>query len=64
MASGIEVFKDKKGEWRWRVKSRNGKIVAQSEGYKRRKGAENGKLALMNIVMKEWGSVSNYTKWY
>lgn len=29
------------GEWRWRVKARNGKIVAaSSESFKRRAGAE------------------------
>lgn len=30
------LFKDRKGEWRWRIESRNGRIVATSgEGYKR-----------------------------
>ena len=34
----IEIYQDKKKEWRWRCKARrNGKIVAESgEGYKRR----------------------------
>lgn len=33
----IKVFKDKHGEWRWRLIARNQKIVACSgEGYKRR----------------------------
>ena len=31
----LEVYKDKKGEWRWKVKAANGKIVeASTEGYK------------------------------
>lgn len=31
------VYRDRKGEWRWRLKSANGKIVACSgEGYKRK----------------------------
>ena len=31
------VYRDRKGEWRWRLKSANGKIVAESgEGYKRK----------------------------
>ena len=31
----IEVYKDKRGEWRWRAKARNGKIIADgAEGYK------------------------------
>ncbi len=33
----IEVYKDKKGEFRWRLWSPNGRIVADSgEGYTRR----------------------------
>lgn len=31
------VAKDKRGEWRWTIQSRNGRIVgASSEGYKNR----------------------------
>lgn len=30
----FEIYKDKRGEWRWRLKARNGKILAvSSEGY-------------------------------
>ena len=30
-----EVYQDKRGEWRWRLKANNGKILAvSSEGYK------------------------------
>ena len=32
----IEVFKGKKGLWYFRLVARNGKIVAQSEGYTQR----------------------------
>ena len=42
----IEVFKDKAGEWRFRVKAKNGRVIAQSEGYKRVEGAEKGISAL------------------
>jgi len=34
-----EVFKDKKRQWRWRVRGANGEIVAQSEGYKNKQDA-------------------------
>ena len=35
----VEFYKDGKGEWRWRLRARNGRTVADSgEGYKR-KGA-------------------------
>lgn len=37
----LEVYQDKRGEWRWRRFATNGKIVgAASEGYKARKDAE------------------------
>lgn len=33
----MDVYRDVAGEWRWRMLSRNGRIVADSaEGYKRR----------------------------
>lgn len=33
----FHIYRDKKHEWRWRLKSRNGKIIADSgEGYKRK----------------------------
>ncbi len=36
----IEVYQDRRGEWRWRAKARNGQIVADcAEGYKRRRDA-------------------------
>lgn len=33
----FEVYPDKSGQWRWRLKARNGRIVADgAEGYTRR----------------------------
>ncbi len=32
----IECLKNKKGQWFWRMKARNGKILAHSESYSRR----------------------------
>ena len=33
----IHVYKDMRGEWRWRIKSRNGRTIGDSgEGYKSR----------------------------
>lgn len=37
-----EIFEDEIGEWRFRLKARNGRIIAVSEGYKRRRNAING----------------------
>lgn len=37
----FEIYKDAKGEWRWRLKA-NGRIVADSgEGYKTRAGCRS-----------------------
>ncbi len=30
----FEIYQDKKGEYRWRLKAANGEIVLKSEGYK------------------------------
>jgi len=35
----IELFKDKDKQWRFRLLARNHKIIAQSEGYKRKASA-------------------------
>ncbi len=37
MKMRFEVYKDGKGEWRWRLLARNGRLVADcGEGYARR----------------------------
>lgn len=37
----FQMFKDKAGEWRWRLKAANGKIIATpGEGYKNRQDCE------------------------
>ena len=38
----FEVYKDKAGEFRFRLKAKNGEIIATSEGYKKKAGALNG----------------------
>ena len=38
----FEVYADKKGEFRFRLKARNGQIIAVSEGYTTMKACENG----------------------
>ena len=36
------IYKDKAGEFRFRLKARNGEIIAVSEGYKAKASALNG----------------------
>ena len=38
----FEVYLDKAGEYRFRLKARNGEIVATGEGYKSKSGCLNG----------------------
>lgn len=41
--SKVVIYKDRKGEWRWRFVAPNGRIVADSgEGYKRKGNAIRG----------------------
>lgn len=38
----FELYPDKAGRYRFRLKARNGKIIAVSEGYVSKAGCENG----------------------
>ncbi|MBQ2755095.1 MAG: YegP family protein [Oscillospiraceae bacterium] len=38
----FEVYTDKSGEYRFRLKAKNGEIIAVSEGYKSKSGCLNG----------------------
>ncbi|MEJ2602718.1 MAG: YegP family protein [Gammaproteobacteria bacterium] len=42
MAGKFEIYKDKKGEYRFRLVASNGEIVLASEGYKSKASAMNG----------------------
>ena len=38
----FEIYKDKSGEFRFRLKAKNGEIIAASEGYKKKPSCLNG----------------------
>lgn len=42
MAGKFELYRDKAGEHRFRLKAGNGEIILASESYKQRASAENG----------------------
>jgi len=42
MAGKFEIYKDKKGEFRFRLKASNGEIILVSESYKSRSSCTNG----------------------
>lgn len=48
----FEVSKDRKGEYRFRLKARNGKIIAVSEGYKTKAGCLKGIRSVKENVLK------------
>lgn len=42
MAGRFEVYQDKKGEFRFRLKAGNGQVIATGEGYSTKKACLNG----------------------
>jgi uncharacterized protein YegP (UPF0339 family) len=43
MAAKFELYKDPKGEFRWRLLASNGQVIANGgEGYKTKESARNG----------------------
>lgn len=47
----VQIYRDKGGEWRWRLRAANAKIVCDSaEGYKTRHGAVQAVEALYRIL--------------
>jgi uncharacterized protein len=42
MAAKFELYKDKKGEYRWKLIATNGQTIAVGEGYTTKESAKNG----------------------
>jgi uncharacterized protein YegP (UPF0339 family) len=42
MAGTFEIYKDRRGEFRWRLKAGNGEVVASGESYPNKAGARRG----------------------
>ena len=42
MAAKFELYKDKAGQFRFRLKAPNGEVIAVSEGYSSKSSAKNG----------------------
>lgn len=68
MANGkFELYKDKAGEYRFRLKAGNGENIGSSEGYKTKSGATNGiESVKKNAALPERFKVfeGNGGKWY
>jgi uncharacterized protein YegP (UPF0339 family) len=48
----FEVYKDKAGEYRFRLKAPNGEIIAVGEGYRSKKSCINGIQSVKKNVLK------------
>lgn len=47
----FEIYKDKGGDWRWRLRARNGRIVADSaEGYASKRNVKNAVLTTVLVL--------------
>lgn len=58
MAGKYEIYKDKAGEFRFRLKAGNGESILASEGYSAKSGCENG----IASVQKNGPDASKYEK--
>jgi uncharacterized protein YegP (UPF0339 family) len=58
MAGKFELYKDKGGEFRFRLKAGNGENILASEGYKDKSSAENG----IASVKKNAGDDARYER--
>ncbi len=50
----FEIYEDSTHEWRFRLKSTNGKIIAVSESYVTKNGAIKGAIAVQNTAGNAW----------
>ena len=53
MAGKFEVYKDKAGEFRFRLKASNGQTILSSEGYKSKSACMNGIESVKNNCLME-----------
>ena len=52
MNTRFEIFPDRSGKWRWRLRAANGRIVADSaQGYSTRTGARRAVYALARHLL-------------
>lgn len=58
MAGKFEIYKDKAGEFRFRLKASNGQNILASEGYKDKSGCKNG----IESVMKNAPDDARYER--
>lgn len=56
----FELWKDKKGEWRFNLKAGNGQVIAVSEGYTTKAAAKGGiRSVRLNAVLSRTEEVDS-----
>lgn len=50
----FEIYRDCDDQWRFRLKASNGKIIAASEGYKRKQSCINGVMSVKKHAPGAW----------
>lgn len=55
----VEFYQDADGDWRWRMRASNGRIMAcSSEGYRRRPACESAAkhagITIMRVLLPDW----------
>lgn len=51
----VEIFRDKSGRHRFRVRAKNGRVLASSQAYASRGGARKGAAALVRLLGEATG---------
>ena len=51
----VEIFRDESGRHRFRVRARNGRVLASSQAYAGRAGARKGAAALVRLLREAAG---------
>jgi uncharacterized protein YegP (UPF0339 family) len=55
----LAVYRDAAGEWRWRLKARNGRVLGDSgEGYTRRASAVRAAKGAVRAMREAWLEVA------
>lgn len=50
-APTIDIYRDTRGQWRWRLRAANGRVVADSaEGYAERRGVDRAVEVLRRVA--------------
>ena len=52
MTARFEVYQDKRGGHRWRLRAANGRIVATGEAHTRKRDAERAALRLADLAVQ------------